>query len=1010
MKKKLVVLLAVVMMFAFSASAYAATFSDVSERPVVEQDAIKKAVALGIIEGYEDGTFGPDKTITRAEFAKIAVTAAGAKDTATMLEANASSFKDVKANSWYTGWINAGESLGIFKGDANGNFRPNDTISNQEAITVLMRLLGYNDNLTGAWPVNYVTKANQINILDDVNIVASAAAKRGDITVMLDATLDTDIVTYDKDTNEFVKKQTTKSGSSYITLLEDSFEGTFLSVGNFEPISQVRDVANKTLNWNVDYTYRDSEGKDRVNSATLIVDKDTAVSYNSNGLFDLENHQGKVYYVKGTDDKLYARFIEVESYTQTVTDPMKVNDTKTRVEVGRTSYNLAKNAKIDEGTAKNTNFTMYFDDDDRVYLGVSDQSFTERTFYVKSIGNNSVRLVGDYAKDADVKSPDSSKTVNMSDADTLIWDGDKFISPSELEVGDAVREIVPGDLYVKVADVTGSFTRYTNDNGKATIGGKSYVVPGAKPGDSKVSFYDEELEASDAVLDDVYGNNVRYILNKNNTIAAIIADETSTGATLYGIVVGGDSSSQYWGSGSTNSITLFTQEGNEVTYDFKKECNYYKLDPNGQNGRVELKSATPRDFMGRLVEYKLNAAGEIKEIILINADSTDNNLVFDATKKSEIKIKNNAYLEDNAGEGESYTLASNVVIFEVGEDKEDFDVSLITRSALLSGGDFTPEELKNVVLGYEGQNPIKKMLPYAVFDTNTSGAIKVLAYTTADTSNYHFGVVKAYNFKDADHTAGITLVGDDTVYDLGSGYTAKADWFIVYTMSGDEIRIKYAFPNDDKIEKHTRLVNGYTSGLISLDRNAAGWIATYDDSAVADDKKIESKRESDAGKNIYNIMTDTNTVVYIIDASTGNYEEGALSDISRNSHVYVPVIDKDGYADVVLVDEYTRYAGGNSSNSANQGSSSTAKDVEVKVYNNDSRYEAGIANQDNLGIEATYKLSGTELTITVYGARDVDGAIVAKVNGTTYTIKNGSNVITGISTVASVEVSVILNK
>ena len=479
---------------------------------------------------------------------------------------------------------------------------------------------------------------------------------------------------------------------------------------------------------------------------------------------------------------------------------------------------------------------------------------------------------------------------------------------------------------------------------------------------------------------------------------------------MYGIVVGGDSSSQYWGSGSTNSITLFTQEGNEVTYDFKKECNYYKLDPDGQNGRVELKSATPRDFMGRLVEYKLNAAGEIKEIILINADSTKNNLVFDATKKSEIKIKNNAYLEDNAGEGESYTLASNVVIFEVGEDKEDFDVSLITRSALLSGGDFTPEELKNVVLGYEGKNPITKMAPYAVFDTNTSGAIKVLAYTTADTSNYHFGVVKAYNFKDADHTAGITLVGDDTIYDLGSGEKAGNDWFIVYTMSGDEIRIKYAFKNDDSIKDYTRLVNGYTSGLISLDRNAAGWTATYDDSAVADDKNIESKRESDKGKNIYNIMTDTNTVVYIIDASTGNYEEGALSDISRNSHVYVPVIDKDGYADVVLVDEYTRYAGNNSSSSANQGSSSTAKDVEVKVYNNDSRYEAGIPNQDNLGIEATYKLSGTELTITVYGARDVDGAIVAKVNGKDHPIKNGSNVITDISTVASVEVSVILNK
>ena len=168
-----------------------------------------------------------------------------------MLEANASAFKDVRANSWYTGWINAAESLGIFKGDTNGNFRPNDTISNQEAITVLLRLLGYNDNLTGTWPVNYVTKANQIGILDDVNIVASAAAKRGDVVVMLGEALDTPIVTYDKDTNEFVYKQTTKSGSSYITLLDDSFEGSYVEVDKFEPVNQVRNVADKTLNWNV---------------------------------------------------------------------------------------------------------------------------------------------------------------------------------------------------------------------------------------------------------------------------------------------------------------------------------------------------------------------------------------------------------------------------------------------------------------------------------------------------------------------------------------------------------------------------------------------------------------------------------------------------------------------------------------------------------------------------------------------------------------------------------------
>lgn len=979
MKKKLVVLLAVVMMFAFSASAYAATFSDVSERPVVEQDAIKKAVALGIIEGYEDGTFGPDKTITRAEFAKIAVTAAGAKDTATMLEANASSFKDVKANSWYTGWINASESLGIFKGDTNGNFRPNDTISNQEAITVLMRLLGYNDNLTGSWPVNYVTKANQINILDEVNIVASAAAKRGDITVMLSATLDADLVTYDKDTNEFVKKQTTKSGSDYITLLADSFEGSYIEVTKFDQINQLRDVAGKTLNWSVgtvdEVVQTTTNGvtstytKPASYKGTLIVDKDTAVSYNAAGLFDLANHQGKVYYVKLNDGKMYARFIEVESYTQTVTDEPK-NPTAGRVTVGTTNYNATTNVVTPGSDKKNTNFTMYFNDDDQVYLAVSDQSFTERTFYVKSVGANSARLIGDYAKALDADTL-SAKTVNMSDADTLIWTGDEFISPSDLKVGDAIREIVEGDLYVKVADVTGALTRFAPSTGKATIGGKAYVVAGMKKDQSNVAFYEEDLEASDAVLDDVYNNNVRYILNKNNTIAAIIVDETSTGTTLYGIVVGGDNAGQYWGSGSSKSITLFNQEGNTVTYDFKKECSYYVMGNDGKPAKTN-EAPEPLTWMGRLVEFKLNADGEIKDITLIPENAAKNALIANDETNIEIKVKNNAYLVDNNGNGGSYTLASNVVIFEVGQDGEDVDPSLITRSALLGGGDFAPEKLTGLTLSATKTGGTNKDLgAYAVFDINTSGAIKVLAYTTANTSNYHYGVIKAIGFTDANHgtTKGVTLVGDDTVYDLGTNHAgAKADWFVVYTLSGDEITIMYGFGNDDNIKGITKSVNGFNNGLISLDTTKPGL-----DGANKPSKKqpvvsgIEDNRVP-AKTNIYNIMTDANTIVYIIDASTGDYAEGALSDISRNSHVYVPVIDKDGYADVVLVDEYTRYAADGTPVVTTPSGTVRTGTLEV-TYNGspDGTYGMGINKNGNVfsvGLSDEFKTATKGATVT----------------------------------------------
>lgn len=899
MKKKLVVLLAVVMMFAFSASAYAATFSDISERPVVEQDAIKKAVALGIIEGYEDGTFGPDKTITRAEFAKIAVTAAGAKDTATMLEANASSFKDVKANSWYTGWINAGESLGIFKGDANGNFRPNDTISNQEAITVMLRLLGYNDNLTGSWPVNYVTKANQINILDDVNIVASAAAKRGDIVVMLSETLDSDLVTYDKDTNEFVKKQIGINSSDFVTLLADSFEGSYIDVDSFFQIDQLRDVSAQTLNWNVGKVLKAEQVTTNgitstynrpVNfNGTLIVDKDTAVSNNATDLFNLENHQGKVYYVKGADGKLYARFIDVESYVQTVTDTPKAVDNGARVQVNKTNYNAANsvdwgtnapatgNTDKDNGpvSSKNTNYSLYFNDDDQVYMVRSDKDFTETTYYIKSVSTSSARLVGT-----------QNKTVNMSDEDTLIYDGDKFISPSDLKVGDAVREIAEGDLYVKVADVTGALTRWTSSNEKITVGGKSYVVPKSAVKDDdgnvtgiNISFYEEDLNDSDVSIDDVYNNNVRYILNKNNTVAAIIVDETSTGTTLYGILVDGGGNSGSWAK-RIDTITMFTQEGNTVTYDFEK--NY---------SGTEAVAA----HMGQLIKYKLNANGEIKTYEPIIA--ADNSLMPTAAG-DEIEVKNNAYLVSTTAKGEkNLALASNVVIFEIDKDGTDLDPALITRSALLSGGDFTPSKVEGVRLN--GGTPTD--LPaYASFDTNTNGAIKALAYTTGNNTKYHYGVVKAWNFRDYDNDHAVTLVGDDTVYELqwtGENKTknSKADAFIVYKMVGSKISVVYSFGNDTALKGETADVIGYNSGLISLRGKGV----------LPRDIKPDYIGNNDVYKN--NIMTDTNTLVYVIDAKSGDYVEGSLSDISRNSYVYVPVINKDGYAEVVLVDDYTGY-------------------------------------------------------------------------------------------------------
>lgn len=997
MKKKLVVLLAVVMMFAFSASAYAATFSDVSERSVVEQDAIKKAVALGIIEGYEDGTFGPDKTITRAEFAKIAVTAAGAKETATMLEANASAFKDVRANSWYTGWINAAESLGIFKGDTNGNFRPNDTISNQEAITVLLRLLGYNDNLTGTWPVNYVTKANQIGILDDVNIVASAAAKRGDVVVMLGEALDTPIVTYDKDTNEFVYKQTTKSGSSYITLLDDSFEGSYVEVDKFEPVNQVRNVADKTLNWNVtgrqanisENTNNNQVNKDNT-SGNMIIDENTAVSHNAEGLFDLENHQGKVYYVT-EGGRRYARFIEVESYIQTVTDRVTLDDNKAKVKTS--TYNATKDADLSDAADdnyKNTNFKMYFNDDDQVYYVASDRDFEDKAYYVKSLTAASARLVGT-----------KTRTVNMSDADTLIYDNGKFVSPSDLEVGDAIVEIREGELYVKVADASGDYTRtevaqlVTGSDiwqHKATIGGKKYVFTESKTEKKEnneaidtittlnPNFYEGDLEAADVTSEDVYNNNVKFLLNKDNTIAAIIVDETSTGTTLYGVVVDGGSNGT-WGK-NMSSITLFTQEGYTVTYDFAKGC---KGKPDGNQ---------PEKWMGQPVSYKLDADGNIK---------TFNEFKSTLSNGEEIKVKNNAYLVNETNKL-SISLASNVVIFEVDSDEKEVDVSLVSRSSLLSGGDFSPETLtgdKQIQMGFaNGAAVYGNVDAYAKYETNSNNSVKALAYTTTSSTTKYYGVVKAWRFTDADHagyTTGktdfaITLVGDDRVYDLAdessSVSRAGAGHFIVYTLSGDELTILHNYGKNDTLAKNwSKQVTGFNDGWI--------YFSTADGIKPAIDEFNNGKFTASANENgVYRVMTDTNTVVYVLDSNSGEYREGSLSDISRNAYAYVPVIDEDGFAEAVLVDEYP-YDKRNDSDSTDSKEDITFdKEVDLVVTDKDGDvdrfhdYEVTKLNVRSSSISFTVTKPSDTKVANIYveiDGKDVSGKFEMVKDGNEYT-------------------------
>ncbi|MDQ8734040.1 S-layer homology domain-containing protein [Paenibacillus sp. LHD-38] len=209
MKKKIAAfVLATALVIPLSVPAFAATPSDVVGKPV--QSAVEELTALGVINGYEDGTFKPENDITRAELAKLIVIATGNASNAELLKSQKPNFSDVKANQWYTGYINVAEAKKLVQG-FNGKFRPSEKVKFEEAVAVLVRALGYKDaNLSGTWPNNVLLQANSsdLNMFKGVDITKGQAANRGVVAQLVSNTLDDKLVTYDKDQNVVVGAKT----------------------------------------------------------------------------------------------------------------------------------------------------------------------------------------------------------------------------------------------------------------------------------------------------------------------------------------------------------------------------------------------------------------------------------------------------------------------------------------------------------------------------------------------------------------------------------------------------------------------------------------------------------------------------------------------------------------------------------------------------------------------------------------------------------------------------------
>lgn len=157
MKKILSIMLMLAMVFSMT-SVFAYTDTD--------DVAVSILSELDIINGYEDGTFRPEGTVTRAELAKMIIHAMDKADVAEILKGE-TRFSDISVDAWYTGIVNVAVNNGFINGYPDGTFKPDQKVTFAEAATMIVKALGYTD-LNGTWPTNYIDKAAALNLFDNV--------------------------------------------------------------------------------------------------------------------------------------------------------------------------------------------------------------------------------------------------------------------------------------------------------------------------------------------------------------------------------------------------------------------------------------------------------------------------------------------------------------------------------------------------------------------------------------------------------------------------------------------------------------------------------------------------------------------------------------------------------------------------------------------------------------------------------------------------------------------------
>ena len=419
--KNLKKILALVLAFACAFTMFAgAAFTDQADIKV-ENEVVDTLIELGVINGYTDGSFKPNDTVTRAEMAKMIYVLRTGNSDASAYNDDYSTFADIKGH-WARGYVKYCQSLGIIAGQSATKFAPDQTVTAQEAAKMLLVTLGYDANKAGLVGINWASKTNALadenGLLDDVNTSFTGPCPRQYAAQLIYNAIDTPTVVWRDD------------AYTNVTLLGDDNKTVGEKFMNLKKTTAVLEDVSKTSGKE---TFELTLDKSTVDENKTTDDKGKAL-YNFTDVkkdySDLKYQMVTVLYKNNDKSKVYGVYATKDNTQQTgILKDLKMDGNKAKLD--DTKYDLAD---------KNT-----------VY--VNGKSWTEN----KKDSNNIKSFIDTYGNDSDTKYTNAAY-MQPTEVKLLATDGSTDYSILNVKTFAVAEVTAVGSDYINVSFKKGDNT------------------------------------------------------------------------------------------------------------------------------------------------------------------------------------------------------------------------------------------------------------------------------------------------------------------------------------------------------------------------------------------------------------------------------------------------------------------------------------------------------------------------------------------------------------------------